>query len=37
MYSAKARHTDINVVELFYWNLTVAQSQARTSRFLNKN
>ena len=37
MYSSKVGHADIKVAELLYWNLTVAHSQARTFRFLNKN
>ena len=37
MYSSKVGHVDINVAELLYWNRTVAHSQARTFRFLNKN
>ena len=36
MYSSKVRHADLNAAELLYWNLTVAHSQARTFRFLNK-
>ena len=37
MYSSKAGHANINVAELLHWNHTVAHSQARTFRFLNKN
>ena len=36
MYLSKVRHADINAAELLYWNLTVAHSQVRTFRVLNK-
>ena len=35
--SSKVGHANINAAELLSWNLTVAHSQARTFRFLNKN
>ena len=30
MYWNKFGHTDFNVAELLYWNITVANSQAKT-------